>query len=130
MKCLSPEEKISYIEYLHITDLVMLAENTQLSLTVKWTVVNNPLDPITHCNIYATSVLSKSNEMKTDIWKGDCVYFGQAYTNCFRLHHIHVLSKNLTTQPFGVEVRVQSVTYARRKLDVDECDSITMWLKP
>ena len=108
----------------------MSVENTQFSLTLKWNVVNNPLDPITHCNIYAASLLANSEEVKTPTWKGICIYRGQAYANCFRLCGTHVLSNDLRKQLFGLELRVQSVTSTRRKSSVDNADSLTVWFYP
>ena len=127
MKCISPQEKMSYIENVRIADVVMCNEKISLSFTVKWTVINNPLDPITHSNIYATSLLGKSDEIKTHSWNGDCVYMGTAYADCFRLHGIYILSNDLRIHPFGLELKVQSVTSARRKLCVNDSDSITVW---
>jgi hypothetical protein len=127
IKCISTQERMSFIENLQITDLVMCAEKMPLSFTVRWTVMNNSLDPITHCNVYATSLLGRSDEMKTHTWKGDCVYLGTAYANCFRLHGMHILSNDLTIHPFGLEVKVQSVTSTRRKPRVDNSDSVTIW---
>ena len=126
-KCISPEEKLSYIENIHFTDLDVSAENNQLSFTLKWTAVNNDLDPITHCNIYSMCLLGVSDE---STWRGERVFLGAAYANCFRLTGIHILSSDLRKQQFGLELRVQPVTSSRRKNNVNDTDSITVWFDP
>ena len=109
-------------------DVDVSIENT-VSLTIKWDISNNPADPITHCNVYATSLLGEPVG-KAVSWKGDCIYIGVAYANCFRVCGMHMLSNDLKEQPFGVEFRLQSVTLARRKPSVNSADSITVWFYP
>ena len=92
--------------------------------------VNYSLDPITHCNIYSTSLLAVSNETQIHAWKGERIYLGTAYANSFRVTQMHILSSDLRKQPFGLELRVQLVTLARRKHNVKYADSITVWFTP
>lgn len=76
--------------------------------------------------MYATSLLGGSEGTG---WKGECVYLGSAYANCYRVCDMHVLSNNLKEEQFGVQFRVQPVTLARRKPNVKDADSITVWLR-
>lgn len=126
LRCISPDEKLSYIQNLHCMDINMSA-NKSVSLTLKWTDQNNSLDPITHSNVYATSLLGESGGNEVMSWKGECVYLGTAYTNCFRVNGMHILSNDLKKQPFGIEFRLQAVTVSRRKCSVNDADSITVW---
>ena len=107
-------------------DITTSADST-ISLTLKWTVSNNPVDPISHCNVYATSLLGGSGEAEGASWTGERIYLGSAYASCYRVHGMHMLSSDLKEQPFGLGFRVQSVTIGRRKPSVDDADSITVW---
>lgn len=125
-ECVSPNEKPSYIENLGFLDLNVSMHNT-VSLTLKWTTLNNPIDPITHCNVYASNLLGIAKDTR---WKGENIYLGAAYANCFRVHCMHMLTNDLKEQLFGLEFKVQPVTSARRKPSVDNADSITVWFNP
>ena len=129
VKCISLDEKPSYIHNLHCIDISVSRDN-RVSLTLKWTVSSNPVDPISHCNVYATSLLGRSEGKESANWKGDCIFLGTAYANCFRVCSMHMLSNNLKEQPFGIEFKVQSVTSARRKPSVDKADSISLQFNP
>jgi hypothetical protein len=125
VNCISPDEKPSCIESLHIIDIIVSAEKT-VALTLKWTLLNNSVDPITQCNIYCTSLLGGAEE-QTATWKGEYVYLGAAYANCFRVCSMHMLSSNLREESFGLEFRVQLVTSGRRKPSVDNADCVIVW---
>ena len=124
--CISPDETPSHIENLHYLDLDLhvLMDKT-VSLTLKWTTLNNSIDPITHCNIYASNLLGTKG---CPSWNGDHIYLGMAHANCFRVCCLHILSNNLKEQPFGFEFKVQPVTSSRRKPSIDNSNSLTVWL--
>ena len=104
-----------------------MSADRSVSLTLKWTHLKNTVDPITHCNVYATSLLGESCGKEVMTWKGECIFLGSAFTNCFRVCGMHILSNDLKKQPFGIEFRLQAVTYSRRKPSVNNADSITVW---
>ena len=110
-------------------DICISTDNT-ISFTLKWTVSNNHVDPITHCYVYATTLLGDSEAKEGTSWNGEPVYLGSAYASCYRVCSMHMLSNNLKEQPFGLELRVQPVTLSRRKPSVDDADSITVWFSP
>lgn len=124
VRCVSLEDKPSYIHNLHCTDLVVSDGNTA-SLTLNWTPSNNPMDPIDHCYVYTTCLLGRENE--EDLWQGECVYLGTAYANCYRVCSMHILSHDLKEQPFGLRLVVQAVTESRRKPSVSDADSLVVW---
>ena len=128
IKCLSLEKEPSFIRNLHCTDVTVSKTNT-ISLTLNWTNSNNPVDPIDHCNLYATCLLG-SPEKEGSCWQGQCIYLGSAYANCFRACGLHLLSGDLKEQPFGLKFRVQSVTAARRKPSVEDADRLVVWFCP
>jgi hypothetical protein len=127
IKCLSLDERPSYIHNLTCIDINSVSADNTISLTLKWTVSNNHADPITHCNVYATTLLGGFEEEEGTSWNGEPIYLGSAYASSYRVCNMHMLSSNLKEQPFGLELRVQPVTLSRRKPSVDDADSITVW---
>ena len=127
-KCLSLEESPSFIHNLHCNDIIISESNT-ISLTLNWTVSNNSVDPIAHCNVYVTCLLGKPDGTSS-CWSGDSVYLGFACANCFRVCDMHLLSSDLKQQPFGLKFRVQAVTLARRMPNVEDSDCLAVWFSP
>ena len=127
IRCVCLKDRPSYIYNLHYTDLVV-SDNSTFSLTLSWTPFNNPIDPIDHCNVYATCLLGREKEGVS--WEGECVYLGTAYANCYRVCSMHILSRDLEEQPFGLKLVVQTVTKSRRKPSVHNADTLVVCFKP
>ena len=114
--CLSPLFKFSKITRLWQEDANVSYDNKLLSLTLMWSVSNNPSDPIDHCNIYTSTIIEDKNSLSLSPWQSQLVFLGRAYGTSFRVKDLNVLSADLSKSALSLEFRVQSVTVSRLKL--------------
>ena len=99
-----------------------------LSLTLTWKLQGVDGDLVDHCNIYSTCIFGSPG--KEDTWESSRVFIGRAYTDCFRVANLYVISGDLLQNPFSVMFHVQPVTSSHKKLLPEDCPSLLFQLFP
>lgn len=118
--CLLPLFKFSKITRLWQEDAKVSYDNNLLSLTLMWSVSNNPSDPIDHCNIYTSTIIEDKNSSVSSPWQSQLVFLGRAYETSFRVKDLNILSADLKKSTLSLEFRVQPVTVSRLKLSAKD----------
>lgn len=118
--CLLPLFKFSKITRLWQEDAKVSYDNNLLSLTLMWSVSNNPSDPIDHCNIYTSTIIEDKNSSVSSPWQSQLVFLGRAYETSFRVKDLNILSADLKKSNLSLEFRVQPVTVSRLKLSAKD----------
>ena len=113
----------SIIYSLECIDMHFNKHKSALSLTLSWQRGDGQLDPIDHCNVFASvkdkSVVCHPLERKSE---AKFVFLGRAYSNCFRVVDFALpfvsASNGDDSNSVVLEFRVQPVTVSRQKLAV------------
>ena len=124
--CLSPLFNFSRITRLWQEDMKVSYENKLLSLTLVWSVSNNPSDPIDHCNIYTSTIIEDKNPSVSSPWQSQLVFLGRAYGTSFRVKDLNILNCDLNKSTLSLEFRVQPVTVSRLKLSAKESPGLIL----
>ena len=111
---LSPTSRPSSIRRLRCQDAHC---SNGLSFTLTWLTVNNPADPIDHCNIYSTCVIGNQGD-ELPVWQTEAVFLGRAYTECFHVAGLPLFTPDLGSSAVSYEIRAQPVSVSRRKSSV------------
>lgn len=122
----SPKLDMSVITNIWSHSYEVADDTTFVSLTLSWMISDCVNDPIEHCNIYSSAVVTNTDtEDSTSPWKTGYVYQGRSYTKSFRLTNIY-LPKVDTKHSTSVVFIIQPVTTSRRKVSVREAPSFTV----
>ena len=114
---LSPSFEFSRITNVWQDNSEYSVDNNTVSLTLLWSVFNNPLDPIDHCNIFTSTII---DELGHHPWQTQFVFLGKAHGTCFRIKDLYIASLDLSKTSLSLEFRVQPVTQSRWKLAVPD----------
>lgn len=114
--CLSSSFKFSKITRLWQENAKVSFDKHMLSLTLVWSVSNNPSDPIDHCNIYTSTVIEDKSSSTSSPWQSQLVFLGRAYGTSFRVKDLNILNTDLNKSTLSLEFRIQPVTMSRLKL--------------
>ena len=124
--CLSPSFKFSKITRLWQENAKVSFDKHLLSLTLVWSVSNNPSDPIDHCNIYISTIIEDKNSSTLSPWQSQLVFLGRAYGTSFRVNDMNILSTDLNKSMLSLEFRVQPVTMSRLKLSAEHSPGLIL----
>ena len=122
--------KFSKITRLWREDAEVSYDNNSLSLTLVWSVSNNPSDPIDHCNIYTSTIIEDKDSSASSPWQSQLVFLGRAYGTSFRVKDLNILTCDLSKCTLSLEFRVQPVTISRLKLSANESPGLILKILP
>ena len=95
--------KFSKITRLWREDAEVSYDNNSLSLTLVWSVSNNPSDPIDHCNIYTSTIIEDKDSSASSPWQSQLVFLGRAYGTSFRVKDLNILNCDLIKCTLSLE---------------------------
>lgn len=120
-RCLSPHSKMSSVSNIWCHDIKVSSDGQRASLTLSWQAVDSPRDPIDHCNIYLSSIISEKSR-ETDIpWKSERAFLGRSYVKSFRVSELYLLVSKDSENSVVFEFCVQPVTASRCKPPAGHC---------
>lgn len=97
-----------------------------VSFTLSWQPISSEDDPIDHCNIYLSSIIT---DRVSTPWRSEYVFQGRCYSkSCYRVTDLHLLSPPAESGGGRVsfEFFVQAVLASRSKLPISDCPSIVV----
>ena len=143
--CFSLKSDISTISNVQCHDFQFSDEPKRVSFTLSWQQDTSSKstrpqpDPIDHCNIYSSYIISSGGQAEgtspqLSAWKSEHVFLGRAYTNCYRVTDLYLLTDSgggvAKSDQVSFELRIQPVTASRRKPAVQDSQTMVLHFEP
>lgn len=120
---LSPKSELSIISNIWSHDFHFSSDHQTVSFSLSWQALSSSSDPIDHCNIFLSTVVSESlQDAAVRPWKSEHVFLGRSYTTSYLVTDLYLLSVSGNEgSRVAFEFYVQAVTASGCKLVTDEC---------
>lgn len=132
---LSRRAELSFVSNICCYDVKLSDDRLTVSLTLSWHSSYSPSDPIDHCNIYLSSIISDQPPSRDATpWRSDYVFLGRSYSKCYRVTDLHLLCppppspspSEAVTSRVVFEFSVQPVTVSLCKQAVQDCQALAV----